>query len=120
LSPASPSTIFIQSFSVTEYDPPTPQLTANVTPNEAGYDVSWVGTGFSFAETVGLFLAGLTGRTAPLSIGESTVDASGNISGDYTYICTSSEVPPSPSVTLQAQVGGTIFALSSSFAFTCT
>lgn len=124
LFPPSPSNTFSQSFNVSNDDaappPSQPQLTVNVTPNETGYDVSWTGEGFPAGHSVEWYLVGLTGRTAPLSIGESPAGANGNIGGDYTYICTSSDVPPSPNVTLQAQIGTTVFASSTSFAFSCS
>ena len=116
--PAALSSPFIQSFNMTEFDAPTPQLAASIVPSETGYGVSWSGNGFGFAANVVLSLVGLAGQTRPKMIGNSTVDATGSISGFYDYVCNGSV--PSPTVYLEASIGNAILAVSENFPFACT
>jgi hypothetical protein len=82
------------------YDLP-PQLSANLLPNQTGYDLSYAGKGFPAGATVALFMAGLTGHTVPLSLEAATADSSGNFAGVHPFPLTSQVA--SPNAFLQAQ-----------------
>jgi hypothetical protein len=93
-----------------------PQVIFNVNwePNLTGYDVTYSGSGFQNsvprAQSVELYLSGLTGYTVPISVGVTAVEGSGNISGNFTVTCTNQAPSPNAAVEVQDPLSGAVIA----------
>jgi hypothetical protein len=103
------------------YSPCVPMLTAAWVVGTQGYTTfTYSGSGFPSNITVELSVVGMTGRTAPLSIGFQNTDANGNFSSAYSYLCQNSA--PSPSAVVQAynETRSVLFATSAPFSLPCS
>ena len=81
-----------------------PQASANPQPNETGYDIYYGGTGFPANSDLSVFLDGLDGRTAPLSLGWVPTDAYGRFTGYFLFTFYVPGPGSSPNAMLRVQV----------------
>jgi hypothetical protein len=97
---------------------PIATLTAQPQSNQLGYDVNYAGHSFPNGVRVDLRLAGLTGHTAPLWVAGATADNNGDISGAFSFLCTS-HFPSDATLQVEDQQGPYIIA-STPVNFNCT